>query len=211
MHGAAAPAAISAALAAVEVSEAEADFPAVAAVSMAAVLRGTGDEMNKLKRAFRHLTTTKASGRRLFPTATLHAIRNAIAEGEVLHRAEVRLIVEAALDWEAVFKGMSSRDRASELFTLYRIWDTEENCGVLIYINLADRRVEIIADRGLAKCVPAEEWQNICRTMTHGFAQEAYHDSVLAGLRQLNALLAQRFPENRSAHNDQLSNQPVLL
>src|SRR5690242_12534645 len=111
--------------------------------------------INKLTRAIRHLTTTRAAGRRLFPTATLHAIRNTIADGERVHRAEVRVIVEAALDWEALLKDMSARDRASELFTLYRIWDTEENCGVLIYINLADHRVEIIADRGLVKYVSA--------------------------------------------------------
>jgi uncharacterized membrane protein len=167
--------------------------------------------MNKLTRALRHLTTTRASGRRQFPVETLHAIRNAIAEGEALHRAEVRVIVEAALDLEAIFKNMSARERASELFTLYRIWDTEENCGVLIYINLADHRVEIIADRGLAKCVSADQWQTICRTMTEGFAQDVYHDSVLAGLRQLNTLLAVHFPEDRKGYADQLSNQPVLL
>jgi uncharacterized membrane protein len=167
--------------------------------------------INRLARAFRHLTTSRASGRRRFPVDTLQAIRAAIAEGEVLHRAEVRVIVEASLDCEAVFRGMSARERASELFTLYRIWDTEENCGVLIYINLADRRVEIITDRGLAKCVSAEEWQAVCRTMTQGFARNDYHGSVLAGVRQLNALLAERFPENRSAYSDQLPNQPVLL
>lgn len=167
--------------------------------------------MNRLTRAFRHLTTTKATGKRLFPPATLHAIRNTIAAGEARHRVEVRVIVEAALDGEALFKRMSARERASELFTLYRIWDTEENCGVLIYINLADRRVEIIADRGLAKFISAEDWQGICATMTSGFAQDAYHDSVIAGLTQLNALLAEHFPENRSAHSDQLPDQPVLL
>ena len=167
--------------------------------------------MQTLARAFRHLTTTRAAGKRLFPAATLNAIRDAIAAGEVLHRAEVRVIVEAALDCEALFKGMSARDRASELFTLYRIWDTEENCGVLIYINLADRRVEIIADRGLAKCVSADDWQAICATMTSGFARDAYHDSVLAGLLQLNALLAAHFPENRGPYADQLPDQPVML
>lgn len=167
--------------------------------------------MNKLTRAFRHLTTTRAAGKRLFPAATLNAIKEAIAAGEALHRAEVRVIVEAALDCEAVFQGMSARDRASELFTLYRIWDTEENCGVLIYLNLADRRVEIIADRGLAKCISADDWQAICATMTSGFARDDYHDSVLAGLTQLNALLATHVPENHAPYTDQLPDQPVLL
>ena len=110
--------------------------------------------------------------------------------------------------------GMTSRERAGELFTHYRIWDTEENCGVLIYINLADHQVEIIADRGIARLIPNDHWQAVCKTMTNGFAQGLYHDSTLNGLQQLNAILKKYFPESESTQgpqHNQLSNQPILL
>ena len=170
--------------------------------------------MNRYARTFRHLTTNRLSGKKAFPIETLKTIQSVIAEGEALHRAEVRLIVEPALDLHAAWNGMTSRERARELFTQYRIWDTEENCGVLIYINLADHQVEIIADRGIARCVPTSGWQSVCATMTSGFARQIYHDSTIAGLKQLNALLREHFPENASSElnqNNQLSNQPILL
>jgi uncharacterized membrane protein len=167
--------------------------------------------MKILKRAWRHLTTTKAEGKRLFPPETLTTIQSVIAAGEAMHRAEVRVIVEPALTLNEVLSGMTSRQRASELFTLYRIWDTDENCGVLIYINLADHQVEIIADRGLGNRISPEDWQYVCATMTNGFAQGEYHDSVIAGLRQLNELLKRRFPDTSATQFDQLSNLPILL
>jgi uncharacterized membrane protein len=167
--------------------------------------------MKTLKRAWRHLTTTRVEGKRLFPPETLTTIQSMIAAGEATHRAEVRVIVEPSLTLNEVLSGMTSRQRASELFTLYRIWDTDENCGVLIYINLADHQVEIIADRGLTKRILPDDWQYICTTMTNGFAQDEYHDSVIAGLRQLNALLKRRFPDASSTQFDQLSDLPILL
>lgn len=169
--------------------------------------------MNRLTRTLRHLTTTRRAGRKAFPVDTLKAIQSAIAEGETQHRAEVRLIVEPALDLYAAATGMTSRQRARELFTLYGIWDTEENCGVLIYINLADHQVEIIADRGITRDVPKEVWHTVCRTMTDGFAQQMYHDSAIAGLKQLNALLREHFPERTEEveQQNQLPNRPILL
>jgi uncharacterized membrane protein len=166
--------------------------------------------MKTLSRMFRHLSTTTAGGRRAFPPAALKAIQDAIAKGETVHRAEVRLVIEPALTMQAVLNGTTARERAVELFSDYRIWDTEENCGVLIYINLADHKVEIIADRGINRLVSAQDWQAICRTMTNGFARGVFHDSVIAALDQLNALLQSHFPEDGSSTN-QLPNQPIML
>lgn len=170
--------------------------------------------MNKFSRALRHAGTTKSHGKKAFPSATLSAIQTIIAAGETQHRAEIRLIVEPSLDLTEVLSGMTSRERARELFTHYHIWDTEENCGILIYINLADHQVEIIADRGIARLVPPSDWHAVCKTMTDGFAQKNYHDSVLNGLQQLNTLLQKYFPEGESPQGpqpNQLSNQPILL
>lgn len=166
--------------------------------------------MKMLSRLWTHLSTTSAAGRRAFPPSTLKAIEQTIAEGETRHRAEVRMIVEPALDMHAVLRHVSSRERARELFAHYRIWDTEENCGVLVYVNLADHKVEIVADRGVGRTIPASDWHAICRTMTHGFARSAYHDSIITALDQLNGLLQTHYPGDGSRANE-LADKPLVL
>lgn len=166
--------------------------------------------MNNFSRLLKHLLITKASGRRAFGGDTLKAIQAAIARGEALHRAQVRLIIEPSLPLFDVLQGLSSRQRARELFARYRIWDTEDNCGVLVYVNLADRKVEIISDRAVGRVLKAADWQAVCKTMTQGFAHGRYHDSTLAALQQLNDLLQQHFP-SRGDNNNELSNKPLII
>lgn len=167
--------------------------------------------MSKYARLWRHIKMTKASGKRMFPKQTLLEIQSAIAEGETMHKAEVRLIVEPSHDLSDILANVGSRQRAAELFGLYRIWDTERNCGILIYINLADHQVEIIADRGIASLISNEHWQSICATMTTGFARGNYHDSAIAGIRQLNELVQKYLPEDAIPQKNQLSDQPIML
>lgn len=166
--------------------------------------------MNTLARTFRHLTTTSIAGRRAFPNATLQAIEHAIAGSEQRHRAEVRVIVESALPLGAVLRRMTARERALALFARYGIWDTEENCGVLVYVNLADRKVEIVTDRGIGKKVSQEEWQVICDVMTNGFRQGAFLQSTMDALGSINSLLEQHFPDDGSRLN-QLPDRPLVL
>ncbi len=166
--------------------------------------------MEKLKRALRHLFTTNRAGRKVFPEATLQAIQDVITEGEKLHRAEVQLIVEPSLPLSEIWEGTSSRERAIELFSLHRIWDTEENSGILIYIDLADHQVEIIADRGISHIASSEEWHLVCQTMIRGFAQGIYHDSVIAAIKLLNNILRAHLPDIEGQPN-QLPNRPVIL
>jgi uncharacterized membrane protein len=166
--------------------------------------------MHKIKRLLRHVTTTRITGRRTFPAHTLKAIQTAIAQGEAQHRAEIRLIVEPALKLLDVLLGMSARERARELFSHYRIWDTEENCGILIYINLADHKVEIVADRTVGRALDKTDWEAVCHTMTQGFSRGDFHDSAIAALTQLNALLKSSFPANSTSINE-LPNRPLVL
>lgn len=166
--------------------------------------------MNRFQRLLRHLTTTRRAGRRAFPPEALADIQQAIVQGERLHRAEVRIIIEPSLNILDVFQGDTSRMRARELFSEYGIWDTEENTGVLVYVNLADHQVEIIADRAAGRALQPQDWQAVCRTMTDAFKRGAYRDGTVAGLMQLNDLLHQHFPDDGSTEN-QLSNRPVML
>ena len=163
-----------------------------------------------LKRIFRHLTTTSAAGRRAFPPEGMKAIQAAIARGEKLHRAEIRLMVEVSMDLGALFEGRTSRHRALALFSEYRMWDTEENTGILLYINLADPQVEIVADRGVNKLLDAAQWQQLCRTITAGFAAGRYDESVVEAIDSLNELLHPGLPAGSDNLNE-LSNRPMLL
>lgn len=166
--------------------------------------------MGRCKRALRHLFTGASQGRRCFPQRTLDAIAAAIAEGEQRHRAEVRLIVEPSLPVGAAFDNVSNRARARALFAQYGVWDTEENCGVLIYVNLAAREVDIVADRNVGRLIGDSDWQAVCHTMTAGFARGDFHDSTLAALHQLSALLQRHFPADGTRPN-QLPNEAVIL
>lgn len=166
--------------------------------------------LHLFSRMKRHLLTTAGSARRAFPPATLKAIEAAIAEGETLHRAELCLIVEPALPLQAILHRVTARERASALFTQHRIWDTEENCGVLVYLNLADHKVEIVTDRAVGRLIAVSDWQAICQAMTQGFARGTFHDSMIAALTRINALLQQHFPANGERPN-QLANKPILL
>jgi uncharacterized membrane protein len=166
--------------------------------------------MNIFYRLLKHLFTTHAAGKRTFPPSTLKAIEAAITEGESLHKAEVRLIVEHSLSGRAVLHRITSRQRAIELFSQYRIWDTEDNCGVLVYINIADRKLEIVADRAVSKLIPNKGWHAVCRTMTEGFSQGEFHHSSAAAMAQLNALLQSHLPAD-GTHSNQLPNKPIVL
>ena len=163
-------------------------------------------------RSWRHLTTTSATARRAFPGPTLAALQTAIGAGEAVHRAQLRLIIEPALKWKTLQDEASARGRAHTLFSHYRIWDTEENVGVLIYINLADRAVEIVTDRAVGRAIERRKWEAACALMTSGFAQGRFHDSALAGVAEVNRLLQAHFPAHGDApRSNELSDRPVIL
>ena len=161
-------------------------------------------------RVLRHWRSSKADAQRAFPDSTLEAVAQAITAGEQTHRGEVRFIVEKSLPTDEVWDGVTNRQRALALFADYGIWDTEENCGVLIYVNLADHKVDIVADRGIDRKIDEATWQAVCRTMTEGFRQGRFHDATLAAIEQVNALLRQHFPSNGARPNE-LPDKPLML
>jgi uncharacterized membrane protein len=163
------------------------------------------------RRFFRHLATDHGSVRRAFPEAALSRIEALIGEGEKRHRGQVRFAVEPALPLARVLSGISPRERAIEVFGLLRIWDTEENCGVLVYLLLADRDVEIVADRGIHRRVGDEPWRAVCRKMEAAFRAGRFAEGVEAGLAQINALLAEHYPGDGGAPRNELPDRPVVL
>ena len=163
-----------------------------------------------LGRVWRHLTSSTAAAKRAFPPATLDAITAAVMAGEQTHRGEIRLVVEKSLPLAAAWDGVTNRERALAMFAECGVWDTADNCGVLIYINLAEHKVDIVADRGIDRCIDAATWQAVCHTMTAGFAQGKFHDSTLAAIAKVNELLRTHFPANGNRPNE-LPDRPVML
>lgn len=137
-------------------------------------------------------------------------IEQAIKAAEVGHAGEIRFVVEGALDGLPLLKGQSARERAIEVFSLLRIWDTEHNSGVLIYLLLADRRVEIVADRGIHARVGTGGWEALCRDMEASFRSARYEPGAIACIESVAQHLARYFPSHGRAHNE-LPDTPVVM
>ena len=164
----------------------------------------------RLKRRWRHAMTSAAKGRRLFPADALSRLGQAISAGEQRHRGELRLIVENSMPSHMIWDDVGNRQRALGLFAEYAVWDTADRCGVLIYVNLAEQKVDIVADRNIGQKIDPAIWQAICRTMTQGFAKGEFESSTLAAIEQVNTLLAEQFPATGPRTNE-LPDHPVVL
>src|SRR5262247_1562249 len=158
----------------------------------------------------RHLVSDRWSVHSAFPPRALKGIEDAIATQEQRHDGEIRFAVESALAFSDLLRDISARDRAIELFSRLRIWDTDQNAGVLVYLLLADKRVEIVADRGIHSKVGATAWEAICGAMQREFAAHRFEPGVITGIQAISDLLAQHFPP-RDENPDELSNRPVVL
>lgn len=166
-------------------------------------------------RWLRHLFLDELAMRRAFPATALEAIARAVAEQEQRHRGELRVAIEGGLPIHALAMGRTAHERALEQFTRLRVWDTEDNAGVLVYLLLADHRVEIVADRGIHARVGTAAWETICGAMQREFAAGRYEEGMRSGLASISDLLARHFPAQDGAHPaanpNELPDKPVLL
>lgn len=145
-----------------------------------------------------------------FPASVLKDIEKAIKQSERQHSGELRFAIENALAPGSVWRGISARQRATEVFSNLRVWDTEENSGVLIYLLLADKEVHIVADRGIARRVPQAEWNAVAQAMQKEFRLGDFHRGSLEGIERITTMLAGHFPPG--PHNpNELSNRPVII
>jgi uncharacterized membrane protein len=163
-----------------------------------------------LRRFWRHVLMSPIRAAAAFPSTTLDAIQREIAAHEQLHRGEVCFVVEAELETSRLWADLSSRDRAREVFALRGVWNTEENNGVLIYVLLADHKVEIVADRGIDARVGAEAWARIVAHIERYFAERRFEEGAIAGVRAVSDLLAMHFPPIGEGKNE-LADRPVMM
>jgi uncharacterized membrane protein len=161
-------------------------------------------------RLLRHLLLPHSALDRRFPKATLDAIEHAVAASETRHSAEIRVAIEVALDVHALRRVATPRDRALEVFGELHVWDTAQRNGVLIYVLLAERDVEIVADRGLEGRVGEAEWRSICERIEREFGDGRWRDGALAGIAGVTELLAREFPASGPNRNEQ-PDRPTIL
>lgn len=162
------------------------------------------------KRIFRHLVYLPWSARRVFPARTLVVIEDAIRACEGAHQGEIRFAVEGSLDLLPLLRGQSARQRALEIFSALRVWDTEHNNGVLVYLLLADRDVEIVADRSAHRLAGDETWEAVCRDMERAFRAGRFEAGVVSGIQAIGRQLATGNPADAVRPNE-LPDQPVVL
>jgi uncharacterized membrane protein len=169
--------------------------------------------VSRLSRWWRHLTTGSLARRRAFPPHVLQAIEQAIRDCEARHPGEIRFAVDTALSPGELWAGLSPRHCAIEAFSRLRVWDTARNNGVLIYVLLADRDVEIVADRAVGNArVPAAEWEACCRVMEQHFGRGRFREGAVAGVHAVADVLARHPPgEAVPDEGDELPNAPAVL
>jgi uncharacterized membrane protein len=161
-------------------------------------------------RLLRHLFARSA--RSVYPEDSLHRIADAVHAAEGRHTGEICFAVEASLPWMDVLRGVDARARAQHVFAQLRVWDTHANNGVLVYLLLADRRIEIVADRGLAGLVSDEQWRGVCLLMEERLRAGDPEDAALAGVAAISDLLAEHFPQQPGvADENELPDMPRLL
>ena len=161
-------------------------------------------------RIFRHLILPQWRVSQVLPRAALSRIEKVITASESRHSGQVRVAVENALDLHALLRGESARERAIEVFAALRVWDTEHNNGVLIYLLLADHDVEIIADRGIHERVGSHAWEKVCREMEAAFREGRFEEGVLGGIGRASRFLETHFPRQVPGPNE-LPDRPVVL
>lgn len=158
----------------------------------------------RLRRLWRHRWQGEDSARRVLAPEALARLQARVAASEAGHSGEIRLSIEAGLPWSYLQRDLPPRARALTLFGKLRVWDTEQNNGVLIYLLLAERAIEIVADRGLAARVPPARWAELVSAMGSAFREGRFEDGLGQAVDAVDALLRQHFPlaEGRANPNE---------
>lgn len=166
--------------------------------------------MPTLARALRHLFAADARSR--FPAVAMDRITAAIGEGERRHHGEICFAVESTLPLRQILRGVQARSKAEAAFASLRVWDTSANNGVLVYLLLADHRIEIVADRGLHGRVSDAQWRGVCQVLEERLRSGDYAGAVIAVINEVSDLLATHFPQAPGTVDlDELTDRPVFL
>ncbi|WP_353190604.1 TPM domain-containing protein [Pandoraea pnomenusa] len=170
------------------------------------------EQAHDVSRWLRHFGTWRAHARWIFPDRALDTLEAAIRASEAEHRCEIRLVIEAAMPLAAVWHGQSCRQRAVHLFRQLGVTHTSERTGILLYINLADHDIELVADKGVNALVPTHRWDAVVTQMSAGFRDERYVPSVLEALDTLRGIARESLPAHAgAAPANALTDRPLML
>lgn len=150
--------------------------------------------MNRWLRILKHRWTDETDAARALGPEALQRLEQRVAASERRHSGEIRLCVEAGLPLSYLWRGATARQRAVTMFGKLRVWDTEANNGVLIYLLLAEHAIEVVADRGLARAVPPETWQQLVAGMREAFRAGRFEAGLTEAVDRVDALLVAHFP-----------------
>lgn len=164
-----------------------------------------------IRRFLKHRWLDEADTRRAIPPDLLQRLRQRVAASEKRHSGEIRIYVEAALPTSYLLRNATARERAVAMFGKLRVWDTEHNNGVLVYLLLAEHAIEIVADRGITRHVPPAEWKAIVARMGTAFRERRFEDGLTQALEEVSALLVAHFPLAEGQTNpNELPDEPQL-
>jgi uncharacterized membrane protein len=167
--------------------------------------------LKKLQRILRHRWLDASDTHRAIPPAMVQRLMQRVAASEKRHSGEIRVCVEAGLPMSYLWRGATARERAVTLFGKLRVWDTEHNNGVLVYLLLAEHAIELVADRGLNAHVPPAEWHAMVRHMQAAFREGRFEDGLTQALEEVSAVLVRHFPlAEGERHHNELPDRPVL-
>ena len=167
--------------------------------------------LQRLQRLWRHAWTDEADVRRAIPADLLRRLMQRVVASERRHSGEIRLHIEASLPWSYLWRNATARERAVAMFGKLRVWDTEHNNGVLIYLLLAEHAIEIVADRGLSQRVSTQDWQAMARHMGAAFGEGRFEDGLTQALAEVSAVLVQHFPLAEGEVNpNELPDEPSI-
>lgn len=168
--------------------------------------------LQALARWARHIWLDADDARRTITPEGLQRLEQAVRHSEARHLGELRLCIEAGLPASSLWRGVTSRQRAVDLFGRLRVWDTEHNNGVLIYLLLADHRIEILADRGLHRHAPDAVWRDIADRLAGTLREGRFEAGLAQAVREVEALLRQHFPPGAGhANPNELPDAVVLM
>ena len=166
---------------------------------------------SRMMRVLRHRLVDERDTRRLLGAAALARIEQRVAASERHHSGEIRVCIEAGLPLSYLWRGASARERAVAMFGKLGVWDTEQNNGVLIYLLLAEHRIELVADRGVSRHVDAREWATITETMSEAFRKRDFEAGLLRAIDAVDTLLVRHYPVGEGAANrNELPDAPAL-
>ena len=153
----------------------------------------------------------EGSLRRVLPADVQQRLAERVAASEKRHTGQIRICVEGGLPLSYLWRGATARERAVTQFGKLRVWDTEHNNGVLIYLMLAEHAIEIVADRALARRVPPATWRSMVSHMAEAFRQGRHEDGLTQALSEVSALLVEHFPATEGVDRpNELPDDPVI-